>query len=128
MKPVDDLVILTYADYVQLRRTLKAAGIDLCYMAQAAQPVRLDWSARLFQDDKFLQQVAERRPADSDYRIASVWHAKKGGWLRPDEFMVTFHGVGALQEAAFMEYLATHPIKSSPEASRARLVRGAVHG
>jgi hypothetical protein len=100
---VDELIILTYADYMKLRRDLKAAGLDLCYMAQAARPVRLDWSLQLFADPKFLQQVAARRPADSGYRVASVWHAKKGGWLRPDEFIITFHTVGALQEAAFAQ-------------------------
>ena len=39
-----DLIILTYVDYIRLRRELKAAGFDLCYAAQVEQPVRLDWS------------------------------------------------------------------------------------
>ena len=36
-----DLIILTYVDYIRLRRELKAAGFDLCYAAQVEQPVRL---------------------------------------------------------------------------------------
>lgn len=123
MHTLDDLIILTYADYLRLRRDLKAAGVDLCYMAQAGQPVRLDWSSELFSDPKFLQQVAERRPADASYRIASVWHAKKGGWLRPDEFIVTFHGVSPRQDAALQQYLAEHSVHSSTEALKQKLAK-----
>jgi hypothetical protein len=123
VNPADELIILTYADYMKLRRDLKAAGLDLCYMAQAAQPVRLDWTLQLFTDPKFLQQVTARRPADPSYRVAAVWHAKKGGWLRPDEFIITFHTVGALQEAAFAQYLSTHQVQSSPDAPKAKLVK-----
>ena len=64
MSPQEDLIILTRVDYVRLRRELKAAGLDLCYMAQAGQPIRLDWSPDLFSDAKFLKQVAQRRPTD----------------------------------------------------------------
>ena len=59
-----DLIRLIYADYMRLRRERKAAGLALCSMAQAGQPVRLDWSPEVFSDAKFLQQVAQRRPAD----------------------------------------------------------------
>ena len=45
-----DLIILTYVDYIRLRRELKAAGFDLCYTAQVEQPVRLDWSPHLMHD------------------------------------------------------------------------------
>ena len=123
MRTLDELIVLTYADYATLRRELKAAGLDLCYMAQAAQPIRLEWSARLFGDPKFRQQLAERRPVDPSYRVASVWHAKKGNWWRPDEFIVTFHSVGALQEAAFAQYLSEHQVQSSSEATKAQLVK-----
>ena len=123
MQTLDELIVLTYADYVTLRRELKATGLDLCYMAQAAQPIRLEWSARLFGDPKFRQQLAERRPVDPSYRVASVWHAKKGNWWRPDEFIVTFHSVGALQEAAFAQYLSEHQVQSSSEATKAQLVK-----
>ena len=123
MSGVDDLIILTYADYVHLRRALKAAGLDLCYTAQAGQPVRLDWSADLCTDPKFLQQVAARRPADPSYRIASVWHSKKGSWLRPDEFIVTFHGVSPLKDAALRQYLSEHGVRSSTDALKPKLAR-----
>src|SRR2546426_9210779 len=67
-----DLIILTYVDYVRLRRELKAAGFDLCYMAQMEQPVRLDWSPNLIRDPEFLRQIAQRRPTDPSFRIAAV--------------------------------------------------------
>ena len=120
---LEDLIILTYADYVRLRRELKAAGLDLCYMAQSGQPIRLDWSPALFTDPKFLHQVAQRRPADPSYRLASVWHSKKGGWFRPDEFIVTFHSVGTLQEADLQQYLTTHQVRSSADAPTAKLAK-----
>jgi hypothetical protein len=119
----EDLIILTYADYVRLRRDLKAAGLDLCYMAQSGQPIRLDWSSDLFTDPKFVQQVAERRPVAPSYRLASVWHSKKGGWFRPDEFIVTFHSVGTLQEADLQQYLTTHQIRSSADAPMTKLAK-----
>ena len=59
-----DLIRLIYADYMRLRRERKAAGLALCSMAQAGQPVRLDWSPEVFSDAQLLQQVAQRRPAD----------------------------------------------------------------
>ncbi len=120
---VQDLIILTYADYLQLRRDLKANGIDLCYAAQAGRPIRLDWSPDLFTDPVFLEEVAERRPQGSSFRIVSVVHTKKGSWFRPDEFAVTFHGTGALQEAALDQYLSEHQVQSSRNALKARLTR-----
>ena len=45
-----DLILLTYADYMRLRCALKAASLDLYYMAQAGQPVRLDCSPAFFSD------------------------------------------------------------------------------
>ena len=119
----DDLIILTQKDYEQLRGDLKEAGLDLCYMAQAGQPVRLDWSQTLFSDARFLAQVAKRRPADLSYRIASVVHTKSGGWLRPDEFVVTFHGVGALQEDLLQQYLSEHQVQSSSDAMQEKLAK-----
>jgi hypothetical protein len=119
----DDLILLTYADYRHLRRELKAAGLDLCYMAQAGQPVRLDWSPEFFSDAKFLQQVAQRRPADRSYRIASVWQSKKGNWLRPDEFIVTFHGVSPMKDAELQQYLTQHGVQSSTAVLKPKLVK-----
>ncbi len=117
----ENLVILTQADYVRLKQDLKAAGLDLCYTAQAGQPLRLDWSAALFQDPKFIAQLTERRPADPTYRIASVQHTKKGGWFRPDQFSVSFHGVGAMQQDDLEQYLTEQNIHTSTEASKAML-------
>jgi len=116
-----DLIVLTYVDYVRLRRELKAAGFDLCYTAQVEQPVRLDWSPHLMQDPEFLRQIAQRRPADPNFRIAAVRLIKKGSWFRPDQYAVTFHAVGVLRDAEFQHYLAEHHIQSSTDASRALL-------
>jgi len=116
-----DLIILTYVDYVRLRRELKAAGFDLCYMAQIEQPVRLDWSPDLIRDPEFLRQITQRRPAAASFRIAAVRLTKKGNWFRPDQYAVTFHAVGALRDAAFQHYLTEHHIQSSVDVSRALL-------
>jgi hypothetical protein len=117
-----DLIILTYVDYIRLRRELKAAGFDLCYTAQMEQPVRLDWSPELMRDPEFLRQLAQRRPADPSFRIAAVRLIKKGNWFRPDQYAVTFHAVGALRDAEFQHYLGEHHIQSSTDASRALLM------
>ena len=116
-----DVIILTYVDSVRLRRELKAAGFDLCYMAQIEQPVRLDWSPDLIRDPEFLRQLAQRRPADTSFRIAVVRLIKKGNWFRPDQYAVTFHAVGALRDAEFQHYLSEHHIQSSVDVSRALL-------
>jgi len=116
-----DLIILTYVDYVRLRRELKAAGFDLCYVAQMEQPVRLDWSPDLIRDPEFLRQIAQRRPADPSFRIAAVRLIKKGNWFRPDQYAVTFHAVGVMRDAEFQHYLTEHQVQSSADASRALL-------
>jgi len=116
-----DLIILTYVDYIRRRRELKAAGFDLCYRAQVEQPVRLDWSPHLMRDPEFLRQIAQRRPADPSFRIAAVRLTKKGNWFRPDQYAVTFHAVGARRDAEFQHYLAEHHIQSSTDVSRALL-------
>ena len=116
-----DLIILTYVDYVRLRRELKVAGFDLCYMAQMEQPVRLDWSPNLIRDPEFLRQIAQRRPADPSFRVAAVRLIKKGNWFRPDQYAVTFHAVGVSRDAEFQHYLTEHQVQSSADASRALL-------
>jgi len=116
-----DLIILTYVDYIRLRRELKTAGFDLCYMAQMEQPVRLDWSPELIRDPEFLRQLAQRRPADPSFRIAAVRLLKKGNWFRPDQYAVTFHAVGVLRDAEFQRYLSEHHVQSSADTSRALL-------
>jgi hypothetical protein len=117
----EELILLTHAAYLRLKRDLKAAGLDLCYAAQAAQPIRLDWSDALFQDLKFLQQMQQRRPADTSYRLASVQHTKKGGWFRPDEFTLTFHAVSSVRDADLQQYLYDHQVQSSTETPKAML-------
>ena len=121
MDTVQELIILTYADYVRVRRELKATGLDLCYMAQMEQPVRLDWSPDLLHDPEFLRQVAQRRPADTNFRIAAVRLTKKGNWFRPDQYAVTFHAVGATRDAELQGYLIEHNVHSSADVSRAML-------
>lgn len=121
MDTEQEVILLTYVDYVRLRRELKAAGFDLCYTAQIEQPVRLDWSPDLMRDPEFLRQIAQRRPADASFRIAAVRLTKKGNWFRPDQYAVTFHAVGALRDAEFRHYLTEHQIQSSADASRALL-------
>ena len=116
-----DLIILTYVDYVRLRRELKAAGFDLCYLAQMEQPVRLDWSPNLIRDPEFLRQIAQQRPADPSFRLAAVRLIKKGNWFRPDQYAVTFHAVGVMRDAEFQHYLTEHQVQSSADASRALL-------
>ena len=44
-------------------------------------------------------------------------------WLRPDEFSVTFHSVGALQEADLQQYLAAHQVRSSADVLKAKLAK-----
>jgi hypothetical protein len=116
-----DLIILTYVDYIRLRRELKAAGFDLCYTAPIEQPVRLDWSPDLIHDPEFLRQIAQRRPAGPGFRIVAVRLTKKGNWFRPDQYAIMFYAVGALRDAEFQRYLAEHHIQSSTDASRALL-------
>ncbi len=121
METVEDLIILTHADYLRLRRDLKTAGFDLCYTAQIEQPLRLDWSPHVLRDPEFLRQIAQRRPTDHHFRLAAIRLIKKGNWFRPDHYAVTFHAVGVLRDAALQQYLTTHDIQSSTDASRALL-------
>jgi hypothetical protein len=117
----DELIILTHAEYLRLKRELKEAGLDLCYSAQVGTPIRLDWSPGLFEDPIFLRHLSEYRPLDSTYRIVSVRHIKPGGWFRPDQFSVTFHAVRTQQDDELQQYLAEHQVKSSSTAPKAML-------
>lgn len=121
MSMTQDLIILTYADYIRLKQDLKAAGIDMCYTAEISQPVRLDWALDLFCQEDFLRQLAQRRPADAHYGVVSVRLTKKGNWFRPDQYAVAFHAVGVLQEARLQQYMADHNVQSSAEAPRVKL-------
>ncbi len=117
----EDLIVLTHAEFVRLKQDVKDAGIDLCYTAESGEPIRLDWSLQLIQDPLFQEQVERHRPADASFRIASVRHTKKGGWFRPDQFKLTFHAAGALQEEALQKFLAEHNIQSSAQTPKAML-------
>jgi hypothetical protein len=115
------LIVLTHAEFVRFKQDVKAAGIDLCYTAETGEPIALDWSPRLIQDPLFQEELERRRPADASFRIASVRQTKKGGWFRPDQFKVTFHAAGALQEDALQQYLAEHQIHSSSQTPKEML-------
>ena len=117
----ETLIILTQAEFARVKQDLKEAGIDLCYSAETGEPIRLDWSLRLFQDPLFQEQLERRRPGDASFRIASVQHIKTGGWFRPDQFKVSFHAAGALQEDALQQYLAEHHVHTSSQAPKAML-------
>ena len=117
----DDLIILTQAEFARLKQDLKEAELDLCYVAQGGQPLRLDWSGTLFTDPKFIEQLETHRPADLSYRIVSVRQTKKGGWFRPDEFGISFHAVGAMQDTKLQQYLTDHNLTSSTETPKAML-------
>jgi hypothetical protein len=117
----DELIILTHADYLRLKRELKEAGLDLCYSAQVGTPLRLDWSPELFRDPVFLRHLAEHRPTDATYHIVSVRHTKSGGWFRPDQFSMTFHAVRTQQEDELQQYLAEHQVKGSTSAPKEML-------
>ena len=118
-----DMIILTDADFRRLQRELKEAGLDLCYMAQSHQPLRLKWSPDLFQRVDFQGHLAQRRPTDPSYRVASVSLLKKATWFQPDQFAVSFHAVGDLHDADLEKYLAEHNVQSSAETSRDMLAR-----
>ncbi len=115
---LDNVIILTYVDYLRLKRDLKEVGVDLCYTAQTSQPVRLKWHPLLFEKEAFVEHVAQRRPADRSYRIASVVHVKKATWLQSDQFVVAFHAVSRRQEADLERYLSDHHVQSSHDAAR----------
>ncbi|ETX03864.1 MAG: hypothetical protein ETSY2_32150 [Candidatus Entotheonella gemina] len=117
----EELIILTHAEFVRLKQDVKEAGIDLCYTAETGEPIRLDWSLQLMQDPLFVEQLQRRRPVDASFRIVSVQHTKQGGWFRPDQFKLTFHAVGAMQEEALQTYLSEHNIQSSAQAPKAML-------
>jgi hypothetical protein len=69
---MQDLLVLSHEDYTQLRHELRAAGVDVCYTAQSARPIRRRWSSARLSDATLLAQVARRRPPDPSYRLASV--------------------------------------------------------
>jgi hypothetical protein len=112
------LIMLPHADYLRLKRDLKAAGIDLCYTAQISRPVRVPWSPLLFQDEILLNHIARHCPADPSYRLVSVRMTKRGGWVRLDEYVVAFHAASSHQNAELEQYLQDHDLHTLAEVSR----------
>jgi cytochrome c oxidase subunit 4 len=111
---MQDLLVLSHEDYTQLRHELKEAGLDVCYTAQSARPIRRRWSPERLQDAALQQQIARRRPADASYRLASVQCTRPGNWLWPDQLTVTFHAVSPSHDAALQRYLDTHRAPHQP--------------
>jgi cytochrome c oxidase subunit 4 len=111
---MQDLLVLSHEDYTQLRHELKEAGLDVCYTAQSARPLRRRWSPERLQDAALQQQIAQRRPADASYRLASVQCTRPGNWLWPDQLTVTFHAVSPSQDAALQRYFDTYRARHQP--------------
>ncbi len=115
---MQDLLVLNHEDYTHLRHELKTAGLDLCYTAESARPIRRRWSPEYLGDAALLAQVARRRPADPSYRVVSIRCTKPGNWLWPDQLTIAFHAVNATQDAALQDYLAAHPLCKRAQSSR----------
>lgn len=107
---MQDLTILTHAEYIGLRQALKDAGLDLCYSVHYTRPIRKRWAPDAVLDEELRRDIAQRRPADPHFRLASVAVSKPGTWLRPDTLTVAFHAVDATHDAALQHYLATHQV------------------
>jgi cytochrome c oxidase subunit 4 len=107
---MQDLIILSHDAYTALRQSLKAINVDLCYSASSSRPLRTHWAPERAHETKFRQAVAERRPADTNFRIASVEVVKPGNPWWPDQLAVTFHAVSETQEAALQQYLTAQGI------------------
>jgi caa(3)-type oxidase subunit IV len=116
---MQDLIVLSHEEYLRLKCELKAAGLDLCYTAESARPIRMRWTPARRSDAAFLRRVAQRRPADLSYRIASVRCTHPGNWLWPAQLTVTFHAVSPRHDAALARYLATRPGSSDGQAQPA---------
>lgn len=97
---MQDLIVLSHEAFVQLKRELKAAGLDVCYSAESVRPIRMRWTPARLTDAAFLQQVGQRRPADPSYRLASVRCLTPGKRLWPAQLTVTFHAVSPVHDAA----------------------------
>lgn len=108
---MQDLIILSHEAFTALRQSLKKSGVDLCYSASSARPLRMRWTPERAHEKAFRQAVAERRPVDASFRIASVEVSKPGNRLWPDQLAVTFHAVSAPQETALQQYLTAHRVE-----------------
>jgi len=110
---MQDLIVLSHEDYLGLQRELKAVGLDVCYTAESVRPIRMRWSPERVHDTALLQQVAQRRPADASFCLASIQCTTPSTWLWPAQLAVTFHAVSPRQDAAFQQYLATYQLARS---------------
>jgi cytochrome c oxidase subunit 4 len=108
---MQELAVLSQEEFTTLKTSLKAKGLDLCYSAPSARPIRMRWSPERLHDAKLLAKVTQRRPKDPSYRIASVAVTDPGNWLRPARLGVTFYAASAVQDDALGRYLQTHLIR-----------------
>jgi cytochrome c oxidase subunit 4 len=107
---MQELTLLSHDDYTGLRQRLHDAGLDLCYSVQSARPIHRRWSPEGLHEADLMRAIAERRPQDPSFRIASVRVTRPGNRLLPDRLTVTFHAVGAPQDEALRRYLAAHEV------------------
>ncbi len=110
---MQELIVLSHEDFLDLKSELRAVGLDLCYTAQAVRPLRLRWSPERLYDLAVRAQVAQRRPADPSFRVASLQRRTPGHWLWPSALTVTFHAVSPRQDAAFTQYLERRQLAPS---------------
>jgi len=107
---MQDLLILSHDEYINLRQSLKEIDVDLCYSASSARPLRMRWAHERAHEEKFRQAIAERRPADDSFRIASVEVTKPGNHWWPDQLAVTFYAVSDVHEGALQKYLTVQRV------------------
>jgi hypothetical protein len=115
---IESLHILTYGEFLRLKRDLKATGIDLCYTARISRPVRVPWSTFLLQDPILLNHIERHLPTEPIYRMASVRMTKQGGWFGLDEYSIAFHAASSTRDAELEQYLSDHNIHTRAEISR----------
>jgi cytochrome c oxidase subunit 4 len=107
---MQDLIILSHDEYKALRRTLQEIDVDLCYSASSARPLRMRWAHERAHDKTFRQAIAARRPADGNFRIASVEVTKPGKRWWPDQLAITFYAASEAQDVALQTYLTTERV------------------
>lgn len=112
---MQELTVLSHDDYTGLRQRLHDAGLDLCYSVQSARPIHMRRSPGRLYETALRRAIAERRPSDPSFRIASVRVTRPGNRLLPARLAVTFHAVGASQDEALRRYLAAHEVGQDPE-------------
>ena len=110
---MQDLIVLSQEEYAQLKRELKAAGLDVRHTAESVRPIRMRWtpsgalmpsSSRRWRSGARLIRVIASPPCAA-HPLATA--------SRPARLTVTFHAVSPVHEAALAHYLATHPVSSN---------------